>query len=204
MYGVNGMFKYIMRNILMIIPTVLGVVFIVFTINQFTPGDPVILMLGADYTQEQYDETAAELGVDQPFFTQFFNYLKNIITKFDFGTSYSSKRPVMDEIAGRFSVSLKLGLLSCLVSVMIGVPLGIVSATEAVFGVGLFSDSFGIVLFGGPEFLAVHDAHSALFAESGVAAGVGPDELEGVHHPGDSKLCRRHGGHYPPDPLQHA
>lgn len=130
MYGVNGMFKYIMRNILMIIPTVLGVVFIVFTINQFTPGDPVILMLGADYTQEQYDETAAELGVDQPFFTQFFNYLKNIITKFDFGTSYSSKRPVMDEIAGRFSVSLKLGLLSCLVSVMIGVPLGIVSATK--------------------------------------------------------------------------
>ena len=67
MYGVNGMFKYIMRNILMIIPTVLGVVFIVFTINQFTPGDPVILMLGADYTQEQYDETAAELGVDQRF-----------------------------------------------------------------------------------------------------------------------------------------
>ena len=124
------MFKYIFRNVLMIIPTVLGVVFIVFTINQFTPGDPVILMLGADYTQEQYDATAAELGVDQPFFTQFFNYIKNIVTKFDFGTSYNSKRPVMDEIAGRFGTSLKLGLLSCLASVVIGIPLGVISATK--------------------------------------------------------------------------
>jgi len=124
------MFKYILRNVLMIFPTVLGVVFIVFLINQFTPGDPVILMLGADYTQEQYDATAAELGVDQPFFTQFFNYIKGIVTKFDFGKSYSTKRPVMDEIAGRFGTSLKLGLLSCLASVVIGIPLGVISATK--------------------------------------------------------------------------
>ena len=124
------MFKYIVKNTLLIIPTLLGVLLLVFTINHFTPGDPVIMLLGIDYTQEQYDETAAELGVDQPFFVQFYNYLKGIVTKFDFGKSYKTKLPVMNDIAARVPVTLKLGLLTCLVSVLIGIPFGIISATK--------------------------------------------------------------------------
>lgn len=124
------MFKYILKNILLIIPTLLGVVFIVFTINHFTPGDPVVLMLGADYTEEQYEATAAELGVDQPFFVQFFNYLKGIVTKFDFGTSYKTKLPIMNDVRDLLPVTLKLGLLTCLVTILVGIPFGIISATK--------------------------------------------------------------------------
>ncbi len=127
---VNEMAKYIIKNALMVIPTMLAVVFIIFTINHFTPGDPVAIFYDFDYTEEQYAEKAAEWGLDQPFLIQFVNYVKNIVTKFDFGYSYYSGNSVMSELSTRFPVSLQLGLISVLLTVIIGVPFGIVSATR--------------------------------------------------------------------------
>lgn len=124
------MAKYIVKSALMVIPTMLAVVFIVFTINYFTPGDPVAVFFDFDYTEEQYAEKAAEWGLDQPFLVQFFNYIKNIVTKFDFGYSYYSGNSVMSELSTRFPVSLRLGLISVLLTVVIGVPFGIISATR--------------------------------------------------------------------------
>ena len=127
---VNEMAKYIIKNALMVIPTMLAVVFIIFTINHLTPGDPVAIFYDFDYTEEQYAEKAAEWGLDQPFLIQFVNYVKNIVTKFDFGYSYYSGNSVMSELSTRFPVSLQLGLISVLLTVIIGVPFGIVSATR--------------------------------------------------------------------------
>ena len=124
------MAKYIIKNTLMVIPTMLCVVFIIFTINYFTPGDPVAVFYDFDYTEEQYAEKAAEWGLDQPFFQQFVNYIKNIVTKLDFGYSYYSGKSVMSELTTRFPVSLKLGLISVALTVLIGVPFGIISATR--------------------------------------------------------------------------
>jgi peptide/nickel transport system permease protein len=124
------MAKYIIKNALMVIPTMLCVVFIIFTINYFTPGDPVAVFYDFDYTEEQYAEKAAEWGLDQPFFQQFVNYIKNIVTKLDFGYSYYSGKSVMSELTTRFPVSLKLGLISVALTVLIGVPFGIISATR--------------------------------------------------------------------------
>lgn len=124
------MSKYIVKSVLMVIPTMLLVVFIIFTINYFTPGDPVAVFFDFDYTEEQYAEKAAEWGLDQPFFTQFFHYIRNIVTRFDFGYSYYSGNSVMSELAARFPVSLRLGLISMLLTVVIGVPFGIISATR--------------------------------------------------------------------------
>lgn len=124
------MAKYIVKSVLVVIPTMLLVVFIIFTINYFTPGDPVAVFFDFDYTEEQYAEKAAEWGLDQPFFTQFFHYIRNIVTRFDFGYSYYSGNSVMSELAARFPVSLRLGLISVLLTVVIGVPFGIISATR--------------------------------------------------------------------------
>ena len=140
------MFKYTVKNILLIIPVLLCILFIIFTINQLTPGDPVLNFVPVDYTQEQYDTYAAKLGVDKPFMTQFFNYVKGIVTRFDFGTSYQSKRPVTAEIGERFPVSLKLGLLSCLLTVVVGIPLGVISATKQ-YSVFDYSITFLSVFF---------------------------------------------------------
>lgn len=124
------MVKYFLKRILLMIPVLLGVIFIVFTINQFSPGDPVAALLGGNYTQEQYDAKEKELGLDQPFVVQFVNYLKGIVTRFDLGTSYQSKRPVSSEILERFPTTLILGLLGVLLTVVVGIPFGIISATR--------------------------------------------------------------------------
>lgn len=112
------------------IPVLLGVLFIVFTINHFGPGDPVAALLGGNYTQEQYDAKEAELGLDQPFVTQFVNYVVGIVTDFDLGTSYQSKRDVSSEILERFPTTLYLGLIGVALTVIVGVPFGIISATK--------------------------------------------------------------------------
>jgi peptide/nickel transport system permease protein len=124
------MIKYVIKRILWMIPVLFGVILIVFTINRMTPGDPVVAILGSNYTQEQYDAKAAEMGLDQPYVIQFVNYLKNIVTKFDLGTSYQSRQSVGDEIKGRFPTTLALGLLGVLVTAVVGIPLGIVAATH--------------------------------------------------------------------------
>lgn len=124
------MFKYIIKSILLVIPTMLGVALIVFTINYLTPGDPVAIYFDFDYTQEQYDQKAAEWGLDKPYAEQFVNYLKNIVTKLNFGYSYYSGKSVMSELAARFPVSLRLGLISVALTVVIGIPFGIISATR--------------------------------------------------------------------------
>lgn len=143
------MFRYIVKRLLLMIPVLIGVIFIVFTINRMTPGDPVQAMLGPSYTQEQYDITKERLGLDDPYFVQLFNYYKGIVTKFDLGTSYRTGRAVTTEIAKRFAPTIKLGLIGVLITVIIGVPAGIVSATRQYslvdYGVTLTSMFFAAV-----------------------------------------------------------
>ncbi|MCD8322458.1 MAG: ABC transporter permease [Oscillospiraceae bacterium] len=124
------MFKYVLKRILWMIPVLFGAVFIVFSINRLSPGDPVAASLGANYTQEQYDRVEAEMGLDKPFFAQFYEYLKGIVTEFDLGTSYKTKRPVAEEIKDRFPVTLKLALIGCAITICIGIPCGVISATK--------------------------------------------------------------------------
>jgi peptide/nickel transport system permease protein len=130
MGGVNTLFKFMLKNISMVVLTMLGVVFIVFTINYFTPGDPVAIYFDYDYTDAQYAQKAAEWGLDQPFLVQFYNYIEHIVTDFDFGYSYYSGKSVVSELVNRFPVSLKLGLVSLILTAVVGIPFGIISATR--------------------------------------------------------------------------
>ena len=124
------MLRYVLKRILLMIPILLGVIFIVFAINHFMPGDPVIALLGTNYTQEQYDAKEAELGLDKPFMEQFVVYVRDVVTKLDLGTSYQTNRSVSKEILERFPITMELGLLGILVTIVIGVPFGIISATK--------------------------------------------------------------------------
>lgn len=124
------MAKFIVKRVLWMIPVLLGVIFVVFTINRLTPGDPVVAILGSNYTQEQYDMKEHELGLDQPFVMQFVNYVKGIVTSFDLGKSYQSGRSVGTEILERFPTTLSLGLLGVIVTAAVGIPLGIIAATH--------------------------------------------------------------------------
>lgn len=124
------MAKFIVKRILWMIPIMLGVLLIVFTITHFTPGDPVVALLGSNYTQEQYDMKEAELGLDKSFPEQFVSYVVGVVTEFDLGTSYQTNRAVRDELFDRFPTTIALGIIGVVITVMIGVPFGIISATK--------------------------------------------------------------------------
>ena len=124
------MTKYIVKRLLLMVLVVFSVILIVFTILSLSPGDPGRIILGAMAKQEAVDQLNHELGFDQPFFVRLWEYLKNIVLHFDFGTSYTSRKPVFNEVWVRFPVTLKLALFSALFSSIIGVGLGVLSAVK--------------------------------------------------------------------------
>lgn len=124
------MSKYIIKRLLYMIPVLLGVAFLVFTILSLTPGDPGSIILGITARKEDIAALNAELGYDQPFFLRFFNYIKDFVTHFDLGVSYATRQPVMESIMARFPNTLVLALLSMCVSAAIGISMGIFSAVR--------------------------------------------------------------------------
>ena len=124
------MYKYVIKRLLFTIPVLFGAIFLVFTIMNMTPGDPATLILGITAKQADIDALNHQLGVDQPFFVQFFNYIKDMVTQFDFGTSYRTGKPVFDEILSRFPTPFWLALLSMIISSIVGIVLGIISAVK--------------------------------------------------------------------------
>lgn len=124
------MYKYVIKRLLFTIPVLFGATFLVFTIMYLTPGDPGSLILGMTAKQADIDALNHALGADQPFFVQFFNYIKGIVTEFDSGVSYRTRMPVFNEILARFPATFWLTLWSCLLGAVIGIILGVVSAVK--------------------------------------------------------------------------
>ena len=123
------MIKYIGRRILMMIPILLAVTFIVFTLMYITPGNPAELMLGQNATPETVAELEKELGLDRPFLVRYFDYLFDLL-HLDMGTSYTTKEPVMTRIWNCVPYTLELAAISILLAAIIGTPIGIISATK--------------------------------------------------------------------------
>ncbi|MGC6176897.1 ABC transporter permease [Lacrimispora sp. 38-1] len=150
--------KFIGKRILMMIPVLLGVAFLIFAIMSFTPGDPAAIILGSQATPEAIQELREKLGLNQSFLSRFFYYIKGIVTRFDFGTSYINGRNVQDEILMRFSYTFRVALLSMAFALGFGIPLGItaavhrntwkdrVSMTIALFGISMPTFWFGQML----------------------------------------------------------
>ena len=122
--------KYVLKRLLMLIPVILGVVLIVFTILRMSPNDPIRTILGDMASQAEVDAMREEVGLNEPFVVQFFNYVKNIVTKFDFGVSWVNGHDIVEEIGDRFSVTVQLAILSTLVAGLVGIPLGIICAVK--------------------------------------------------------------------------
>ena len=124
------MVRYILRRALFLIPVMLGVSFIVFSLIHFTPGDPAMIILGESAPPEAIEALRAEMGLNDPFLIQYGRYVFNVVTRLDFGRSYISKRLVFDEIIGQFPNTVKLAALAVSVAVLIGIPAGVIAATH--------------------------------------------------------------------------
>jgi len=124
------MYRYIIKRLLFLIPTIFGVTFIIFAIMSITPGDPGRAILGVNALQVDVDSYNHMLGYDLPFFQKYLNYMKNIILYRDFGISYFTKQSVFNEILPRFMLTIRLALVGVALAALIGVPLGIDAAVK--------------------------------------------------------------------------
>lgn len=124
------MYKYVLKRLLFLIPTLLGVTFIIFAVMNITPGDPGRQILGPAAPQADVDAYNHQLGYDLPLFEKYFNYIKKVVTKADFGISYFTKQSVFDEVMPRFALTIRLSVGGVLLAALIGVPLGILAAVK--------------------------------------------------------------------------
>ncbi|HOK30382.1 MAG TPA: ABC transporter permease, partial [bacterium] len=113
------MINYIIRRLLLTIPTIIGIITITFLLMYVVPGDPVRILMGQRGDPETIAMIRKQMGLDDPLPVQYFRFLGNIL-RGDFGRSYATNRPVLPEILSRFPATLKLALASMLVASIIG------------------------------------------------------------------------------------
>jgi len=121
--------KYIAKRLFQMVIMVLGITFIVFGSLYLAPGDPAEILAGESATMTDIENVREYLGLNDPFLVQYGRYVEGLLHG-DLGTSLQSRQPILDEIKIRFPNTVNLTIGSMIVAVLIGVPLGIVSAIK--------------------------------------------------------------------------
>src|ERR1051326_8449034 len=126
------MYQYILKRVLLTIPTLIGAAALVFVLMRLIPGDICLVRLGgggASFDPKALAQCHAEIGVDRPIVMQFLDFMWGTV-RLDFGTSMWSGKPVITEISARLPVSLEIAVLATVVAVGIAIPLGTISALK--------------------------------------------------------------------------
>lgn len=125
----NKILNYSIRRFGQSIPTLIGVITIVFFMIALIPGDAARIMLGTRASAESLQNLRIDLGLDRPLIIQFFSYIGRLL-RFDLGTSITSQRPVLEEIRIFFPATLELSIFAIIFSSLVGISLGIVAALK--------------------------------------------------------------------------
>jgi peptide/nickel transport system permease protein len=123
------MIAYIVRRLLLTIPSLLAISILVFLMVRMVPGDPAAAMLGQYATEERVAEVRAALGLDQPLHVQYARWLVRAVQG-DLGRSIRSRRPVTEDILERLPATLELALAGLFLALAAGIPMGVIAATH--------------------------------------------------------------------------
>lgn len=129
---------YILRRLLQLVPVMIGVTIIVFSIIRAIPGDPARTILGLDATPEAIHELREEMGLNSPAISQYFSYLKGLLTG-DLGTSLRTGSSISKEIFPYFTATMELMIFSIIIAIVIGVNLGILAAWKSRKSIDFFA-----------------------------------------------------------------
>ncbi len=124
-----GFLGYFLRRLSLVIPTLLGVTIITFTLTYVLPGNPAVVKAGPLVSPEVVKELEKEMGLDQPAWVQYWRYISGV-ARGDLGQSASTGRPVLEDFRQRLPATLELTLASLLIALLIGIPLGVQSAVH--------------------------------------------------------------------------
>lgn len=156
------MSRYIIRRIISVLPTLIGVTFVIFMFQRLIPGDPAVAMLGEHATEENVERIREQFGLNRPLFldrnalaegdiqgffdSQYIRYM-NRLFNLDLGDSIHRRIPVTETLAIRFPATIELALLAMFIAIIIGIPVGIVSAAKrnsAIDGVSMVGSLIGV------------------------------------------------------------
>jgi peptide/nickel transport system permease protein len=150
--------EYLLRRLLLLLPTLIGVTLVVFLMMHFIPGDPVTNMMGEMFSQEDAERLRRELGLDKPLLVQYGKWLL-LLVRGDWGRSLFTNQPVLTDILYRLPISLELLVLSTSISLLIALPAGTIAAVRpnswkdysamvvAMAGVSIPEFFLGVMLF---------------------------------------------------------
>jgi len=127
--GSMKLWAYIVRRLVLILPTLIGVTMITFAISRLIPGDPIAVSLGPYASQEQVQFMRAKWGLDKPLHLQYLLYMRNL-SRGDLGVSIHSKRAVLDDLRDFLPATFELTTASMLISIFLGIPIGIIAAVK--------------------------------------------------------------------------
>ncbi|MGB3336256.1 MAG: ABC transporter permease subunit [Devosia sp.] len=140
------MISYILRKLLLIVPTVIGISICAFAFVRLLPGDPILAMAGEHgVTPERYEILKEAFGYNLPIWQQYLNYLGSVLSG-DFGVSLGTKRPVLGEFMTLFPATVELALCAIILATVVGVPAGVLAAVKR--GSWLDQGTMGVALTG--------------------------------------------------------
>ena len=145
------MVKYIAKRILLMIPIVLGISFVIFALLEISPSDAAQIMLGMNATPESLNALRESLGLNDPFLTRYVRYILNALQG-NFGVSWRTGLPVLEEIAARLPTTVTLAVGSMLLTVVIGIPIGVLSAVKQYSALDNCTLAGALLLSSMPEF----------------------------------------------------
>ncbi|WMT89780.1 ABC transporter permease [Pelagibacterium sp. H642] len=131
--------------------TLFGLLILTFIIGRMMPVDPVLAIVGDEATQATYDRVYRELGLDQPLYVQFFRFVADL-ARGDFGVALLTGRPVIEDIARVFPATIELGTISILIGAGLGIPLGVLAATNRNRFPDYFVRFFSLIAYSTPTF----------------------------------------------------
>ena len=123
------MLRYILKRFIFVIPVLLGATLLVFTIMEFTPGDPARLILGDEATEEDIQNLREEMGLNDPFVVRYVRFVTDMLHG-DLGISYRNNLDVSEQIVQRMKNTMILAGAAVFIAVVIGIPVGIISAIK--------------------------------------------------------------------------
>lgn len=121
--------KYLIRRLVLLVPVMIGVTILTFSISHMVPSNPAAVALGPHATEETIKALQKEWGLDRPLYVQYFIYMHNLL-KGDLGTSLRTNRPVLKDLIAYFPATLELTTASLMFCLLVGIPLGVVSAVK--------------------------------------------------------------------------
>jgi len=147
------MTKYLARRLLLLIPTLIGMSLLIFLMLRLMPGDVVDVLIGADtrVTPEEKDALRAELGLDKPIPVQYVNWLGEILQG-NLGTSFRSFEPITHQLLRSLPITLEIAIFAIVLSVIVAVPLGIISAVRQNSAADFLANFAGLAGLSVPNF----------------------------------------------------